>query len=101
FCQTFRLVHVLCFTFLREMSGTEGEWIQVPCNRTPTAANFASGGLQSFDFSVGSNYAWNPKKSYFRFKMSLVTVANTGIPLKPSDLTTLADNACGNLYDNI
>ena len=33
--------------------------------------------------------------------MSLVTEANTGVPLLPSALTTFADNACGNLYDNI
>lgn len=81
--------------------GTEGKYVAYSCTRTPTAANFASGGVQEFPFSVGPPYAWCPKKSYFRFKVSLVTVANTGIPLKPSDLTALADNVCGNLYDNV
>lgn len=81
--------------------GTEGKYVAYSCTRTPTADNFASGGVQEFPFSVGPPYAWCPKKSYFRFKVSLVTAAaGSVIPLKPSDLTALADNMCGNLYDN-
>jgi len=83
--------------------GTEGKYVAYSCTRTPTAENFASGGVQEFPFSVGPPYAWCPKKSYFRFKISLVTYNPAGsvIPLKPSDLTAFADNVCGNLYDNV
>lgn len=82
--------------------GTEGKYVAYSCTRTPTAENFASGGVQEFPFSVGPPYAWCPKKSYFRFQISLVTdVAGSVIPLKPSDLTAFADNVCGNLYDNV
>lgn len=82
--------------------GTEGKYVAYSCTRTPTAENFASGGVQEFPFSVGPPYAWCPKKSYFRFQISLVTdAAGSVIPLKPSDLTAFADNVCGNLYDNV
>jgi len=80
--------------------GTEGKYVAYPCTRTPTAATFATG-TQEFPFSVGHPYAWCPKKSYFRFEVSLGTLADSRIPMKPSDITALADNMCGNLYDNI
>ena len=80
--------------------GTEGKYVAYPCTRTPNADTFATG-TQEFPFSVGHPYAWCPKKSYFRFEVSLETEEKKGIPLKPSALTALADNMCGNLYDNI
>lgn len=83
-----------------DIMGTEGKYVAYPCTRTPTATTFASG-LQEFPFSVGPPYAWCPKKSYFRFLVSITNAATPPVPLKPSDLTTIADNFCGNLYDNM
>ena len=69
--------------------------------REPQRLQTSVQAVSRFNFSVGSPYCWCPKKSYFRFQVTLVAAANDGTPLSPSALTTLADNACGNLYNNM
>lgn len=77
---------------------TECNYFEVPCSRN-LPSNF-SAGVQDFVFSVGAPNAWIPCKSYFRVDMSIYN-AGSSLPLIPSQMSALADNACGNLYDNV
>ena len=79
----------------------ESQYLEVPCSRGLNDAAFTQG-VQDFGFSIGTPNVWFPKKSYFRVTMSLYNgAAGTQIPLFPEALTAFADNAVGNLYDNV
>ena len=79
----------------------ESQYLEVPCSRGLNDAAFTQG-VQDFGFSIGTPNVWFPKKSYFRVTMSLYNgAAGTQIPLTPAALTAFADNAVGNLYDNV
>lgn len=87
---------------------TEGRYFEVGCTRGVVGDAF-SGGVQDYPFSVGFPNAWSPKKSYFRIKMTLSANANAdagvpqnaNTPLNPNQLVAFADNACGNMWDNV
>jgi hypothetical protein len=83
---------------------TEGNYYEVPCTRGVGQSAFTAG-LQDYPFSVGQPNVWIPKKSYFKIEMALsfnnTAVPAERLPLNPQHLTALADNACGNLYDNV
>lgn len=81
--------------------GLEAQFLEVPCTRGLNGDAFTQG-VQDFPFSVGTPNVWYPKKSYFKVEMSLYNDAvGTTIPLTPAALTAFADNAVGNLYDNV
>ncbi len=81
------------------MSGLEATYLEIPCTRGITGDAFTQG-VQDFPFSVGVPNVWYPKKSYFKIEMSLYAYGTT-LPLTPAQMTAYADNACGNLYDNV
>lgn len=78
---------------------TECNWFEVPCTRSVQGAAFSQG-VQDYVFSVGAPNCWVPSKSYFRVSLSLYTTG-TILPLYPDAMTAYADNAVGNLFDNV
>ena len=80
----------------------ESSYLEVPCTRGVADTQFVQG-VQDFPFSIGAPNVWFPRKSYFRVSMSLYNGAAIPsiIPLTPAALTSFADNAVGNLYDNV
>lgn len=80
----------------------EAQWLEVPCTRGVAGDQFTMG-VQDYPFSVGTPNVWIPKKSYFKVTMSLYNGAASpsALPLTPAALTAFADNAVGNLYDNV
>lgn len=81
------------------MSGLESQYIEVPCTRSVSNTQFTQG-VQDFPFSVGVPNVWYPKKSYFKVTMALCA-NGTDLPMTPAAMTAFADNAVGNLYDNV
>ena len=80
---------------------SESQYLEIPCTRGVGGDAFIQG-VQDFPFSIGVPNVWRPSKSYFKVTMSLYNgVAGTTIPLTPAALTAYADNAVGNLYDNV
>jgi len=79
--------------------GLEAQFLEVPCTRGVGGDAFTQG-VQDFPFSVGTPNVWYPKKSYFKIEMSLYAAGGV-LPLTPASLTAFADNAAGNLYDNV
>jgi len=80
--------------------GLEAQYVEVPCSRSVSGSQFTQG-VQDFPFSVGVPNVWCPKKSYFKIEMSLYDNSGNDIPLTPAAMTAFADNAAGNLYDNV
>jgi hypothetical protein len=80
--------------------GLEAQFLEVPCTRGVGRDAFTQG-VQDFPFSVGTPNVWYPKKSYFKIEMSLYAAGGAELPLTPAALTAFADNAAGNLYDNV
>lgn len=79
--------------------GTECNLFEVVCTRGISASTFSQG-IQDYPFSIGAPNCWFPSKSYFRVNMSMYAPGTTN-PLLPSQMSAFADNAVGNLFDNI
>ena len=94
-----RGIHIL-FEFSHNMS--ESQYLEIPCTRSVGGDAFVQG-VQDFPFSIGVPNVWKPYKSYFKVTMSLYdgTASPSALPLTPAALTAYADNAVGNLYDNV
>jgi len=71
---------------------------QVTCQRAVAGDSFPLG-VQDFNWSIGGNTAFVPAKSYFRIGMTITGGGGTQPSL--GDTLALADNVCGNLYNNI
>ena len=79
---------------------TEAQYFEIPCTRSVAGALFTQG-VQDYPFSIGVPNVWHPKKSYFKVSMSLYTTGSTTVPVRPKALSAYADNAVGNLFDNV
>lgn len=83
---------------------TECNWYETPCQRSVVGSAFPQG-VQDYVFSIGAPNTWKPCKSFFRIDMSIyalqVAAGSTTLPLLPSQMSAFADNAIGNLYDNV
>ena len=84
------------------MSNLEGVLREITCQKSVGGAEFPQG-VQIFNWSIGGRTAFVPRKSYFRIEVELknreggVTVET---PLPKNKYLALADNFCGNLYNN-
>jgi hypothetical protein len=83
---------------------TECNWYETPCQRSVIGPQFPQG-VQDFVFSIGAPNTWKPCKSFFKIDMSIysapVGAGSSILPLLPSQMSAFADNAVGNLYDNV
>ena len=80
--------------FMQDSRSVEPNLREVTCTRS-IQGNF-TGGVMDFNFQIGSNYGWNPSKSYFRVELKLLGASETS--LSKYDVLTLADNPCAGLF---
>ena len=73
---------------------------EVSCQKAINDTNFVQG-LQEYVFSIGRPNAFVPSKSYFRFRLTLSGAAGGANPPTMAEALSFADNAVGNMYNNI
>jgi hypothetical protein len=84
------------------MSNLEGVLREITCQKSVGGAEFPQG-VQIFNWSIGGRTAFVPRKSYFRIEVELKNRAGgvtVETPLPKNKYLALADNFCGNLYNN-
>lgn len=75
----------------------ERNYVQIPCTRDVANDNFTRG-VQDYNISVGGAYSFVPSASYFRITTKLTK--GDGSDHVGGDTFTLANDVCGNLYNN-
>ena len=84
------------------MSNLEGVLREITCQKNVGGSEFPQG-VQIFNWSIGGRTAFVPRKSYFRIEVELKNRAGGATldtPIPRNKYIALADNFCGNLYNN-
>ncbi len=83
----------------KESGLVESNLLEIRPQRTVAGPEFVKG-VQDYSWTVGGTWAFIPNRCYFRFGITLEAAAGGDPDLPIANPVALADNVCGNLYNN-